>query len=164
MNKKIFILLIVLILIIILLSVVFIIFCNKKNEGNEIAAINLYEELIDKILENRVYESDNYISIDTTSFIDPLNNNILSESAQTEILDYCRKYNKVIYKSSDIDLKDESLEGVKITFNIRKKKKETINIDVNCYRSNLGSGGREYICTYSNNTWNISNGTTVWSS
>ena len=53
MNKKIFILLIVLILIIILLSVVFIIFCNKKNEGNEIAAINLYEELIDKILENK---------------------------------------------------------------------------------------------------------------
>ena len=80
MNKKIFILLIVLILIIILLSVVFIIFCNKKNEGNEIAAINLYEELIDKILENRVYETDNYISIDTTSFIDPLNNNILSEN------------------------------------------------------------------------------------
>ncbi len=56
--------------------------------------------------------------------------------------------------------------GLTITFilNLDKKSKRNAYIMVNYFYTNLGCGGHEYICTYTNDTWNITNGSTSWDS
>ncbi|CCY71532.1 unknown [Clostridium sp. CAG:921] len=77
---------------------------NKKNIGNETAAIKLYEDLIDNIVSQYSNDSSEYLSIYIDDALDPLNKELLSEESKKEILSYSKKYNYNIYNMEKEDL------------------------------------------------------------
>ncbi len=160
MNKK-NIIVIILIIIILICAAFFISFTNNNNNNlsDESAAINLYKNLIDKYLQDTIILQSNYncILIDTEKFEDPLNNNALSNASKSEVLNHCKKYNIDFYDKQ----KNESLDGVTITFDISKK--NIIDVIVKNY-FNKSISGRNYICEYNSGVWHIKNGNIAWSS
>lgn len=161
MKKKTIIIVSILLIILICISISF--FYGNYKVGNEIAAIHLYKKLMDTYSNNNnLVNNCDYISIDTTSLIDPLNNNQLSDNSKNQILDYCKKYTNNVYSGK---FQDDSLMGLNINFYISGKNKNKFTININYSLSNSNSiGGRNYICIYTNDVWTISDGGSVWNS
>ena len=136
------------------------------NNGNETASIKLYQDLINKILNNKDTNTFtfNFISIYTNSLIDLLTNKQLSDNSKNEILNYCKKYNNTVYDKNSEQLNNNPNEGLIITIPINKKNRNTVNILVNYYTSNFGNGRNGYNCNFTHNVWNITDISTSWSS
>lgn len=140
---------------------------KKQQEGNEAAAIKLYEELIDKI-SNNISNYDKYISIQFERVLDPLNKKTLSKNAKNEILNYCKKYKVTVYTKSLEELiasrlgKADTLDGILIKINMVSISYNQARISVSYYKANLSAGGTTYTVKYNNNKWDIYDENTSW--
>ncbi len=160
MNKKKLILIIIIFLVCIIgLSLFFIIYFN--NRSNETAAVNLYKKMIDVIVSENsgLIENSEYISFDTEKLMDPLNGRRLTKKSINEILDYCKRYNEVVYEKKYDELLSEGLgnetklDGCLITISLfsRTFNKGTINTKI--YSGNLGSSMSTYYINYNDESW-----------
>lgn len=119
--------------------------------------ITMYESIIDLIMNTSPELNSNakYIAIDTDSFT-------LLEDKDL-LIDYMKKYNSNVFKSSFKDLEKNnylseekpSLDGILIFVSNVVKEKQTINLEITKYKSNLGSVTNQYEATYKNNKWDI---------
>lgn len=159
-NKKLIIGIILVILIVIIFS-----FINYfSNRINEIAAVNLYKEIIDlTVLENKGLTNDaEYISLDINTLVDPLSSKRLSDNSINEIVSYCKKHNEKVLKKGYEQLISEGLgdstklKGVLISINLRSKSFNTAIITSKIYSGNLGSSMVSYKIKYNGNSWSYS--------
>ena len=119
--------------------------------------ITMYESIIDLIMDTLPELNSNakYIAIDTDSFT-------LLEDKDL-LIDYMKKYNSNVFKSSFKELEknnylseeNQSLDGILIFVSNVVKEKQTINLEITKYKSNLGSVTNQYEATYKNNKWDI---------
>lgn len=159
MKRKIFLIIIVLI---ILLFTSLILYNNYKNSvSNETAAVDLYKKLIDIAIssDGGISNECEYISVLVNDFVDPLNGTVISQNAKQEILDYCKKYNKVIYDktyqelidSDDTNIEDKKGYLIKIIMTFKNNNKATLNVMK--YYDNFSSSMSQYIIEYINESW-----------
>ena len=139
------------------------------NKGDEAAAINLYKDLFDKILEDKSASDYDYIAIATNTLSDPLNFNPISKRRREELFEYLKKYNDNISKlNMDKLIYDDTTgkksKGLTIAYTITQNTKNEFNILVNCYGINIGSWSRGYVCTYKKHKWDIIDTGTAWDS
>ena len=156
----------ILIIIFVIIAILFCIFVlyKFKLNGNESAAIKLYNLIIDETLKNDLGNNYEYLSIYLDKTLDPLNKKELSDYAKKEILKYEKKYNEVIYDKSKDELLSvnndttHNLNGIYISIstdvNSLSHNKAIINVVYSVGRQN--SNMRNYLVEYSNNSWKIS--------
>ncbi len=155
MSKKIlFLIVIILITISIFISYYYIYYIK----GNEIAAINLYKDLINNSIDMNISNNNyNYIEFDKSSLFDPLTGKQLSTNSKNEILTYLKKYNDNA-RLANINKIPYNADGIAITLNTYKRSKRKIDITVNCYIPNSGVTSQKYKCTYTKNKWDLVSG------
>jgi hypothetical protein len=153
-NKKI----IFSIILIIIFVISFVYFINRSNEN---AAINLYKEIIDlTVLENSgLSQNAEYISLDTTKLVDPLNDKKLSDNSIDKLVKYCEKYSDKVYEKNYQELVNDglgdntSLKGYLISITLTSKSFNNGTINSKIYKGNQGSSMTKYNIKYNNNSW-----------
>ena len=158
MKNKIKLLKIIILFIIIL--VVIVLLLNKCSMGNEIAAIKLYEDLIDITVTENLIDSDDFLAIYVDNVFDPLNKELLSNDAKVEILNYSKKYNFNIYNMNKEEVfllknDNENQNGSCISFNFSSISYKKAIVNVYYYIDNQSSGMQTYVLKYVKKEWEI---------
>ncbi|MDD3303646.1 MAG: hypothetical protein PHP54_01875 [Clostridia bacterium] len=154
--KKIVLTIIIIIILITSISIFFLL--NKQHIGNETAAIKLYENLIDTIMEKNSNRQSDYLSISLDNAIDPLNKKELSSEAKEEILNYAKKYHHIIYNKNKEDLlalEFEKINGLLINFSFSFSDFNKVAVNVFYYAGNQASGEQTYLIEYMKERWNM---------
>ena len=152
---------IMVIIFLIVMSVIIVLLLRKRNIGNEIAAIKLYEDLIDITVVEHSNDSIEFLSIYIDNIFDPLNKKLLSNEAKIEILNYSKKYNSNIYSMKREDLfslknnnyKDKIGLCIDFSFSSLSYKKAIVNVYY--YVDSQSSGVQTYVVKYNKNKWDI---------
>lgn len=105
-----------------------------------------------------------YISINIDSLVNPKNEKLLSDDTKSQIIDYCKKYNKTINKHTKSELSQKDTKGaLYLTISLSQKYEDKIDMTVNKIENSNDNGGIRVTFTYANKQW-IQQGTaTVWS-
>lgn len=157
MKKKI--ILCIIIVIIITLGILCYISITSKNLKDEKSAIKLYKDLIDIIASKHSTPQDEFLSISFDNVLDPLSKEKLSDSAKTEILNYSKKYNSVVYdkrKEELINEENTNLPKLIISFSYSNFSYKKATVSVHYYIANQSSGMQTFVIKYTKNGWTIS--------
>jgi len=138
---------------------------NEKEVSQKV--ISMYKTVIDDLIgkSKGILQGAEYISLDVDSF-KKSNEENLTDTEKSELLDYCTKYHEEVKSLSleglrQIGLVEEtdgfvSIDGVLIRIlNIEKLTENKAVMEVQAFRTGLGAVMTKYELKYKNEKWNL---------